>query len=49
MAIVFLLGICSGTVLAEAPDRSEQFVQETAPAFLTKHCLSCHSGKSAEE
>jgi hypothetical protein len=48
MAFVFLLGICSGTVLAEAPDRSGQFVQETAPAFLTKHCFACHSGKSPE-
>ena len=50
MAVLFLLGmrICSGTALAQAPERSEQFVRETAPAFLKKHCLSCHSGKTAK-
>lgn len=50
MAIMFLLGmrICSGFAPAQAPDRSEQFVRETAPAFFKKHCLSCHSGKSAK-
>ena len=50
MAVLFLLGmrICSGTALAQASDRSEQFVRETAPAFLKKHCLSCHSEKAAK-